>query len=176
MRIDDLLAEFRDTMILARQRVEAWHLNAEGFEALAGGLAKTYRQAQKAMAGARETGSEEDFHDWRKFVKYHWYHSSLLAPTRPDIMVAHRGAADRLGESLGDLHDLDVLRDRLADEPITHALASESSRIYDLIAQRRQDLAADALERGAELLAEAPEDLTSRWRDYWETWQAVKRA
>ena len=89
------LADFRRSLVTARGRTGDWHLDASGFDALAGGLAKTVDRARKAMAIARDDGSTEAIHDWRKRVKYHWYHARLLEPVWPETMhpAPRRGVA-----------------------------------------------------------------------------------
>jgi CHAD domain-containing protein len=174
--LEDLLSESREAMAAARQRAADWNLRAEGFDTMAGGLARNYRQARKAMASARKSGSAEAFHDWRKSVKYHWYHCGLLAPIWPSVMKAHRDAADRLGETLGAHHDLEVFRQGLAAKARDLSASKDLDALLDAVERRRLALEAEILPLGARLLAEPPKNLTSRWRSYWEIWQAEEAA
>ncbi len=73
-RLDD----FRASMDEARRRVEGWSLQRDGFDAVAGGLSKTYGRGRKAMKRAYNSPTSENFHEWRKRTKYHWYHARLL--------------------------------------------------------------------------------------------------
>src|SRR6185503_10567362 len=80
---DDLasrLAMFRDRMLEARERVEDWHIDDDGFDLLRVGFTRTYRRGRKAMVAAYAEPSEVNFHEWRKHAKYHWYHMRLLEP------------------------------------------------------------------------------------------------
>ena len=76
--LDQKLTEFRDVMAEARERACTWQLTEDGFDAIAGGLAKTYKRARKTMEAAHKLRTPEAFHDYRKRVKYHWYHTCLL--------------------------------------------------------------------------------------------------
>ncbi len=55
--LDEKLAEFRATMIEARDRAKDWAVDGDGFGAVGGGLAKTYQRGEKAIARAREQPS-----------------------------------------------------------------------------------------------------------------------
>ena len=47
---------------------------------VAKGLRQSYRGGRKAFAQAFATGSDEDFHEWRKTLQHHWRHMQLLTP------------------------------------------------------------------------------------------------
>jgi CHAD domain-containing protein len=115
--IDERLARVRSTMIQARKRARHWQLTDAGFDALAGGLTKNYKRAEKALAAAQQNPVPAAFHEWRKHIKYHGYHTRLLTPVWPSAMKMHRKDADRLGDLLGDHHDLEVSRQTLAKDP-----------------------------------------------------------
>ena len=78
--IDGKLRGFREAILAAGARARNWQLDDDGFEAISGGLCKSYRRARKALTEAQKTGSPEALHEWRKRAKYHWYHSRLLRP------------------------------------------------------------------------------------------------
>jgi len=172
--VERALAAVRDDMAAARERAAGWRLDEveNGFDALAGGLAKTYRRARKAMAGAREAPTEETVHEWRKRAKYHWYHARLLAPMWPGPMRAHRDAAKRLSDMLGDHHDLAVLRRTVAGDRAAFGPAAAVTRFERLAARRQGELEAEGFALGARLLAEPPKALARRWGAYWNAWGA----
>ncbi|TIT25585.1 MAG: CHAD domain-containing protein, partial [Mesorhizobium sp.] len=55
-------------------------------------------------------GEADDFHDLRKAAKTHSMHLSLLGRLWPTPIKSRRKAVDSLGERLGDLHDVFVMR------------------------------------------------------------------
>jgi len=169
--LDAKLAAFRQTMVRARSRANDWHLQDEGFAAIAGGLAKTYGRARRAMADAEARPTAECFHEWRKRVKYHWYHARLLRRTWDAPLQAHADAADDLGDLLGDHHDLAVFRQDLAAAPESYGDPEALEVLAGLIRQRQAQLAAEAFTRGARLLAESEKALARRWGRYWWAWQ-----
>lgn len=79
-------------------------------DVLADGALATLRRARKALQQSRERGEADDFHDLRKAVKRHAAHLSLLRKLWPSPVKPRRERAEALGESLGELHDVFVMR------------------------------------------------------------------
>jgi len=110
--IADRLETMRKGLTKARKRVSDWKVDGAPETVIADGIAKTHGRAVAAMETAADTGDAEDFHEWRKRVKYHWYHLRLLKRTWPEMFENWIGAADRLSDDLGDHHDLAVFRSK----------------------------------------------------------------
>jgi CHAD domain-containing protein len=85
-------------------------------DVLAAGAKKTMRRAARAVEAAAKRGTPEDFHELRKTVKAHWMHISLLRGLWPRPVKPRRKAVDALGERLGELNDISVLRDLIKAE------------------------------------------------------------
>ncbi len=171
--LDEKLDEFLASMREARHRVSHWKVDDDGFSAVAGGLKKTYRRGRKAMRLAYENPAAESFHEWRKRVKYHWYHARLLRRIWPRMMKVQREAAHHLSDLLGDDHDLAVLRQTILDTPARFGAAEDSQALLGLIDRRRAQFQAEAWPLGQRLYAEKPQPLAGRFGLYWETWQAT---
>jgi CHAD domain-containing protein len=159
-----LLPAFAAAMVSLRDRSETWRLKRDGWEALEPGLAATWTAARAEQKAARKHPTPEALHDWRKRVKDHWYQARLLRPIWPAMMDPHIAAADELGELLGQVNDLAVLRDRLEAAPLEEALRSEAR---DLASLRHEALMARALPLGQRLLAGKAHALTTRWGAWW---------
>jgi CHAD domain-containing protein len=168
---DERLARARAAMVKARKRARHWRLNGDGFDALAGGLTKNYKRAAKALAAARQNPIPAAFHEWRKRVKYHGYHTRLLTPVWPGTMKMHGKDADRLGDLLGDHHDLEVFRQALAHDPNAFGELKSVEVMIGLIRRRQAVLEADAFALGSRLLAEPEDALLQRWHALWDIWQ-----
>lgn len=161
----DRLSAFRGALEAVRRSVPDWTLEDEGWDAIEPGLVRSLKRARKAMAVAVDGGDDADRHEWRKRVKYHWYHARLLQMAWPAAVKVRADAADRLGEMLGDRHDLDVLDPLLVEAEMPEDRLLAFREVLD--AERaRLDAAAGAL--GARLLAEKPRALAGRWRAWWE--------
>jgi len=164
------LADFAKTMRAAHERVPHWTLQAEGFDAVRDGLMLTYDRARDAMANALDDPAEENLHEWRKRVKYHWYHARLLSEIWPDGLALHTRTAKSLSDDLGYIHDLDVLADRLRVGGAELGPRVTVDTALDLVADERETVRARAFVTGGRLLAEKPKALARRWRGYWRTW------
>jgi len=169
--IDRQLQEFRTQMQAAQQRVDDWTLDDNGFDVVAAGLLKTYRRAQKAMERAYDEPVTDNFHQWRKRVKYHWYHARLLRSLWKPVMRAHRNAADELADLLGDEHDLAVLGATLLQDPEHFAEKDVIESFLALVDRRRLELREEARTLGRRLLAEKPKHLRRRLHCYWGVWR-----
>lgn len=124
--------------------------------AVAAGAEKTYRRALKALRGAMKGGRDDAFHELRKNVKYHEMHMRLLhdawpGPADPDLALA-----GELGEKLGHLHDIPVLRRIIETEKI--AGLAERKLARHMMRRKRHALAARCLDGAARLFPLAPEE------------------
>ena len=156
----------------ARERLEDWNLQRQGWGGIRVGLQRIYARGRRDFAAAYVLPSDEAFHDWRKQVKYLWYHTQILEHIWPSVMQALAGELDQLGELLGQDHDLAVLRTTvLAEFPragATATLRALESRIGEARA-RKQARARLLAER---IYLERPREFTRRLRGYWRVWQA----
>jgi CHAD domain-containing protein len=167
--LHDKLARFREAMTDAKIRIGDWRIEADGFDALRGGLSKTYKRAREAMEHADAEGTAEALHEWRKRVKYHWYHTRLLRDIWPEAMTVHGDAAKELSDLLGEHHDLAVLQGALPD--LLDHQESEMKSYLGLIQGRQAILETKSLTQGRKIFAEKPSALEQRWEAYWDAWQ-----
>lgn len=162
----EALATFGSRMSALRARAETWRVRKEGFDALAGGLATTWTQARQCMCPALTDPTTEAVHEWRKRVKDHWYQARLLSPIWPEAMAPHITTADRLGEALGDHHDLAVLIDLLTE------MNGKGAKTVVILARKHQDALMDTARTDAQrLFADSADCLVGRWRQWWRVWR-----
>ncbi|MFO7551219.1 MAG: CHAD domain-containing protein [Haliea sp.] len=162
-RIDACAATIRE----ARKRVGDWPIG-DGFGALAPGLQKTFSRGRKAMKQAAQKPGAENFHQWRKRVKYHLYHVQVLQPLWAGVLDHWRDALTDLGEDLGEDHDLAVFAETLSVEHERFACNRDLQVLLGLSDRRRARLQARALSLGQRLFAEQPKHLVRRFEAYWE--------
>ncbi|MFN3158242.1 MAG: CHAD domain-containing protein [Rubinisphaera brasiliensis] len=157
----------------ARTRVDSWKIDETGFPALAGGLQKTYGRACDAIEVAYADPTAENFHEWRKRVKYHWYHTRLLRRIWEPMLKPQRRAAAELADLLGDEHDLAVLRETLLSDPERFGEGADVQAIVGLIDRRRKDFQEQAKPLGRRLFSESPSRLGRRFEGYWNVWREL---
>lgn len=169
--VERRLEEFRTQMREARQRVLAWELQEKRFSAVQGGLRKTYGRGRAALKRAYQDPCAETYHEWRKRVKYHWYHMRLLRDVWPDMLAVHMDAAGALSDVLGDQHDLSVLRATLVSEASAWGAETDIRAVVSLVDRRWQELQTAAHPLGERLYAETPKRLSKRFQGYWKVWR-----
>jgi CHAD domain-containing protein len=156
------------TLESARGRVEDWPLERDGFAALAPGLERVYAQGRRRMRAAERGPSAENLHEWRKRVKDHWYHLTLLHCAWPELLEPAGDAAHDLSELLGDDHDLAVLAEAAHEHAGALGGAAELDAFGDAVAARRVELERDAFGLGGRVFAERPGALARRIGHLWQ--------
>jgi len=77
---------------------------------------------------------------------------------------------DRLGNLLGDDHDLAVFGDILAKDSLR--LGDKDAELLSaFIERRRGELERDSMSLGCRFFAERPKDLMRRLEEYWKVWR-----
>lgn len=157
-----------------RTRVPDWRLSADGWSSIEPGLRRSYADGRQAFARSRSDRSFEGLHAWRRRVKDLWYEERLLATVAGPTVTGQVKDVHRLGDLLGDDHDLGVLRAALtggaAPVPV------DLDAVIELIDHRRGELQAEALRLGARVYAEKPGAFVRRMRTYWAAGRAQARA
>jgi CHAD domain-containing protein len=146
-----------------RARAARWELRERGFKLLAPGLEDIYTRGRKRMRVARRRQSVEALHAWRKRVKDLRYAAETLdrggkqagGSSKYVRRIARR--ADRLGEMLGEEHDLALLEARVRERSRQFAGERKTrKRLLALIASRRRKLRKRALREGERLYQRPP--------------------
>lgn len=171
--LEERLRAARAALLEGRGRVADWAWRVRNLKGLEPGFKRTYRRGRRAMDAAYQSLTPEDFHDWRKRVKYHWYACRLLRDVWPAAMDARCAALSRLSDLLGDEHDLSVYHQTLDAE-----LGGEHARLPEILAaaeQRRTRLRREARPRAMRLYTEKPAAITTRVAGYWQAWRAERQ-
>lgn len=142
-----------------------------GWAAIAPGIRRSYRDGRCAYKQARQSGKPEDFHEWRKRAKDLAYQTSILCRIGPREMTSITEELERLGEGLGEDHDLfllteskDVKRFSSRDEKAAQALKA-------IAESRQRQLRSLALAIGARLYGKKPSVFCKRLRWGWKRWR-----
>lgn len=181
--LDVRLDAFGEQMREARKRVTDWRLPADdrkhgkgGFRLLEGGLTKTYARGRKAMDVACGDPDVAAFHDWRKRAKYLRYQLRLLRPIWPQLFKCSRKEVKRLGDLLGDDHDLAVL-EKVLKVGLDNDPDEGRMEVLDaLMRQRSIQLRREAQWLGRRIYAEKPKAFRKRIGRYWATAHAEHQA
>ena len=82
----------------------------------------------------------DKFHEWRKRVKYLWYHMDILQQAWPVMLQDTANELHLLSDFLGDAHDLVVLKETLLAEPELSEGNQNLTTLLALIDRRRSSL------------------------------------
>lgn len=180
-------AKVLEDIATMRRELARWNLLDRDFEDFAPGLKRIYKEGRKRFAQAKneqrhggspapksaalaETPSEhapsdQAMHDWRKRVKSLYYALDMLGGKRAKGARKATRRADRLGDMLGEEHDLWMLS-VYAEEHLDAFGGDSRSRedLLELIERRRKHLRKRALKRGARLYKRSPTRFTHRLR------------
>jgi CHAD domain-containing protein len=173
--LDRRALEMAQELANAKQRIQSWPLKSQDFATIDPNLQKTYARGKTAIASAYRNPTSENFHEWRKRVKYHWYHNRLLEKVWPAMMKGYRQSLKELSDLLGDDHDLVVLRETLLAEPDNFGAKRDIQALLGLIDRRQDELRVRAETLGWRIFAEKPKDLSRRIGQYWKAWQVEVR-
>lgn len=139
-------------------------MRAAGWAAVELGLSHGYQCARQAMKDAAENPTPENFHTWRKHTKCFQHQLGSLFGKGPTGVRAFIKRLEKLGEWLGDDHDLYLLREFVARE--CPACVEEGALLTRMIEARRKVLCNNALKLGSPLFAEAPGAVCRRLRSF----------
>jgi CHAD domain-containing protein len=148
----DVARLFRETMTgmgAIAKRVENWPVPHNVDTVMSSGFEATYQRGKKALGKALENASPENLHQFRKRVKEHRFHLSLLSGEETNRLDDLR----QLEVLLGDDHNLSVLRDRLDQNPALYGDPLDVSAFQALLTRKQRQLQARALPLGRRLYA-----------------------
>ncbi len=165
------MVEVEQALAEARPAMAHLPLEARGYEAVAPGLKRAYKRGRKALARAVDDPRDERFHELRKRVKDHWYHTRLLKKVWPGAMTCRADLLKDLSDLLGDDHDLAVFRATVADAPPGALNADERERMEGLVAERQAQLRERALPLAGRVYTEKPKHHARRVGGYWTAWK-----
>ncbi|TWT88819.1 CHAD domain protein [Pseudobythopirellula maris] len=168
---EERLGEARRVITKAAGRTAGWSIDDEGFEAVRGGLLKTYGRARKQTKRAHDSPTPECLHRLRKRVKYHRRHCQLLKIMWPQLLKARARECKRLADLLGDDHDLAMLGGCLAQQPQGFGDSQDTEAAIGLISRRREGLLDESLPLADRLFCETTDALGKRTEALWNVWR-----
>ncbi|EKF73901.1 CHAD domain-containing protein [Alcanivorax hongdengensis A-11-3] len=128
------------------QQWQRLNLVVSDHELLATGLARTYKQCRNRTIKALGSHQAEPWHDLRKWVKYLLYQQQDLSAGGIPAITDHT-SLEKLGNKLGKLHDLEVLRqflqhhpDRKTAKPALQAIAEREQQLLKKCQRKSQAL------------------------------------
>ena len=159
INVDETLASAVAALQAVRGHVDHYQLTSEGVESLERGLRDVYRRGRKAMKQAAKVPAADNFHNWRKRVKDHWYHVRLLGTTDTAFAKTREDDLKKLETWLGDDHNLVVLRDTINEDRTRFGHPKLVRQFLALMKEHGQELREKSLDLGGHLYGLKPKEL-----------------
>lgn len=160
----------------ARNRIKKWTGMPMRWPVLDEALERTYRRAKNAFGAALANPTVEKLHEWRKQAKYLRYQLEILTPLWPERMEELAKEADRMGEILGDDHDLAMLRQMLVSDPERFGDQGDCDLLLALIDRKRKQLEVQAQHTGQRFFQDSPRYFARLLSEYGKAWRAEANA
>lgn len=155
----------------ARREVADWAPKDDRWRNLARGLFDGYRRCRQRMRTAYDEETAAAFHAWRRAVKTHRYQIQVFAPLWPDELETRRSGLERIGDLLGEEHDLATLAETLHDERVCVGDDAACRKLLAALEKRQHELRLTARPLGARLFAEKPGAFARRFHAYFRSFQ-----
>lgn len=172
----EALRSFADQMRELDHRSRDWRLERIDLDTLAAGLKHTYRRGRQTGREANRRRTDEAFHEWRKYSKYHWNQLGLLEGCAGEILPAAHKCAGDLADQLGLHHDLAVLQDLLRTAPAELGPDIDVGFAIDAADRRQAQSEARIASLGRQVFAEKPKALKARFSAYFDGWLSREAA
>lgn len=154
-----------------RERVESWSIETEDWSMIDAGIKRVYTRGYKGLARVINDPNTENLHEWRKRVKYLWYHLRILTPVWENMIKPLAKETHQLADLLGDDHDLAVLHQLLQQQPELIRQQPEFNLLFLQLERKRHHLQSSALKLGERIYSESPKQFIHRLGNYWKAWQ-----
>ena len=117
-----------------------------------------------------ETPSTLNLHEWRKQGRHLRSQLQFLEPLWTDREKELGEQTQKLLHLLGEDHDLAVLRETLAADPLEFGGHRVLKEIFAIIDPRRADLQRQAFVLGRKLYKDPAKVFADRFEGYWKAW------
>lgn len=163
------IAAARRTLEQTQFSARQWPVGDGGWDTLGPAFRRVYAAGRLAARKSRASRDDHSLHEWRKQVKYLRHALQVFTPLRPSKLRKQARLARRLTDSLGNGHDLALLRQSALSAAATDSPTRQS--LLAVIDQRRRALRKESFKLGDLVYAETPRDMDRRLQRYWHRWQ-----
>jgi CHAD domain-containing protein len=163
---DKALAAVKEVAIRALARLPEWKIAHDGWAALESGLRRVYRSGHRALALAAENPTVLNLHECRKQARHLRGQLQLLEAAWTGSEKGLGDQTQKLSQLLGDDHDLAILRETLAADPLAYGGHRILKGVFAVIDRRREELERQAFTIGRKLYKDSPRVFTNRIGSY----------
>lgn len=167
---ENILQTVSDKLTEAKEHINNWPIKGNKFSLIRSGLYRVYDRGYKAYKTAYKAPSIENFHEFRKRVKYLWYQIEFLENAWNSVLKPLRKEISKLSDITGKDHDYGMLMIQLekSDFNITD---NQKKQIIDLAQAQRVQLQKEAKPLGRKIYVDKPKTFIKRMEQYWKIWR-----
>lgn len=170
--VSGVLKSIGDRLQKKYAEIDSWKMTIETFAELAPGIERVYKRGRKGYERALETQSPDDFHDWRKRIKYLRYQLEVLNRIWPNFLETWEDELHELSDRIGHDRDLFMLSELVHREQGAFADRESCELLQSLIAFRRSQMQSDALKLGKRLYRLDKNDFAGLLAASWESFDS----
>src|SRR3954468_7862138 len=153
-----------------RRRLRKWPVEHDR-RAVGEGIARSYRAARRAMAAVEADPAPKRLHDWRKKVKVLSNELRIVGPAVPELATRYRAKVEKLGDLLGQIHDLDCAAATANKHPRWFGSDEDCEAVRGLVAEHRVVLEREAFSLATGVFAGRPRDVRELIETGWKSWR-----
>jgi len=153
-----------------RRRLRKWPI-ARDRRAVGKGITRSYREARRALAAVQADPTSDRFHDWRKQVKVLSNELKIVGRAVPELATRYLAKLEKLGELLGQVHDLDCAAATAEKHPRWFGSEADCEAVRGLVAEHRVVLEREAFALAAGVFAGRPRDVRELVESGWKIWR-----
>lgn len=167
---ENVLEHVRNELEQSIKSIDSWPVSEKtDFGVIYPGLKRVYKRGYKGFAKAYDKAGDKNFHEFRKRIKYLWYHIRLLKLSWAPVLKRWARETHQLSNYLGDDHDLMVLKTKLAELP---SIGSNPEHpVNRIIRSESEKFRTPAGMLAGRIYHEKPKRFTRRMAKYWDMWQ-----
>jgi len=168
---DEQLKSIRDALKEKVETIPGWPLDIQSFDDIRPSIKRTYKRGCKGLQQSMNSGKIEDFHEWRKRVKYLRYQLDILNRLWPQVFEALEDELHEVTDLTGTLNDLQNLQNTISalDDPFSDE--KEKILFYALAEKQQSFMKKHALLLGRKFYIDSPSGFCDRLEVYWNTHQ-----
>ncbi len=161
--LDGVIRQLKES----RENILNLPVNGDTFTFIRPGLKKVYNRGHKAFRKAYKTKGIEEFHEFRKRVKYLSIQLKFLENCWKEVLKPFRKEIAHLSELLGEDHDFGMLIETFEQKNmgLSQNILNEIIRLAE---EERSTLEKQAYPLAMKIYTESPEEFIHRIEAYWE--------
>jgi CHAD domain-containing protein len=146
-----------------------------GRRAIGDGITRTYRNARRAFSRVQDKPTPDRLHDWRKQVKLLSNELQIVGRAVPELATRYLSKVEKLGELLGQVHDLDCAAATAERHPRWFGSEADREAVRGLVAEHRVALEREAFALAAAVFAGRARDVRELVETGWQNWRSRRR-